>query len=32
MEVSYETALPSGEYRLRVLIPNGVSDDYYFSM
>lgn len=32
IEVSYETALSSGEYRLKVLIPNGVSDDYYFSM
>jgi archaellum component FlaG (FlaF/FlaG flagellin family) len=32
IEVIYETALSSGEYRLRVLIPNGVSDDYYFSM
>jgi hypothetical protein len=32
IEVSYETALSPGEYWLRVLIPNGVSDDYYFSM
>jgi archaellum component FlaG (FlaF/FlaG flagellin family) len=32
IEVSYEITLSSGEYRLKVLIPNGVSDDYYFSM
>jgi archaellum component FlaG (FlaF/FlaG flagellin family) len=32
IEVSYETALSSGEYRIKTLIPNGVSDDYYFSM
>jgi len=32
IEISYESALASGEYRIKVLIPNGVSDDYYFSM
>jgi len=32
IEISYESPLPSGQYRVKVLIPNGVSDDYYFSM
>jgi len=32
IEISYESPLASGEYRAKVLIPNGVSDDYYFSM
>ncbi|MBM3155747.1 MAG: hypothetical protein FJ004_00495 [Chloroflexi bacterium] len=32
IEISYESALSSGEYRIKVLIPNGVSDEYYFSM
>ena len=32
IEISYESPLSSGEYRVKVLIPNGVSDDYYFSM
>jgi len=32
IEISYESPLASGEYRIKVLIPNGVSDDYYFSM
>jgi archaellum component FlaG (FlaF/FlaG flagellin family) len=32
LEISYESALSSGEYRIKVLTPNGVSDEYYFSM
>jgi archaellum component FlaG (FlaF/FlaG flagellin family) len=32
IEISYESPLSSGEYRIKVLIPNGVSDEYYFSM
>jgi archaellum component FlaG (FlaF/FlaG flagellin family) len=32
IEISYESSLQSGEYRIKTLIPNGVSDDYYFSM
>lgn len=32
IEISYESALSSGEYRIKVLTPNGVSDEYYFSM
>ncbi len=32
IEISYESPLSSGQYRVKVLIPNGVSDDYYFSM
>lgn len=31
-EISYDFTLPSGEYRIKVMIPNGVSDEYYFSM
>jgi len=32
IEISYESPLAAGEYLVKVLIPNGVSDDYYFSM
>lgn len=32
IEISYESPLTSGQYRVKVLIPNGVSDDYYFGM
>ncbi len=32
IDISYESPLASTEYRTKVLIPNGVSDDYYFSM
>ena len=32
IEVSYESALSPGEYDIKVLIPNGVADDYFFSM
>jgi archaellum component FlaG (FlaF/FlaG flagellin family) len=32
IDISYESPLSSGEYDIRVLIPNGVSDDYFFSM
>ncbi len=32
IEISYESPLTSGEYRVKVLTPNGVSDDSYFSM
>ncbi len=32
IEVSYESALSAGEYDIKVLIPNGVADDYFFSM
>lgn len=33
IEVNYgNTTLASGEYSVKVLIPNGVSDDYFFSM
>ena len=32
IEISYDSPLASGEYRIKTLIPNGVSDDYYFSM
>jgi archaellum component FlaG (FlaF/FlaG flagellin family) len=32
VEVRHDTPLPPGEYRIKMLIPNGVSDDYYFSM
>ncbi|MDY6892329.1 MAG: hypothetical protein SVO26_01245 [Chloroflexota bacterium] len=32
IEVSYDETLSPGEYNVKVLIPNGISDDYYFSM
>jgi len=32
IEISYESALTSGEYSLKVLTPNGISDDHVFSM
>jgi hypothetical protein len=32
IEVSFETPLSAGEYSIRLIIPNGVSDEYYFSM
>ncbi len=32
IEISYESPLPSGQYRVKTLIPLGISDDYYFSM
>jgi archaellum component FlaG (FlaF/FlaG flagellin family) len=32
IEISYESPLASGEYRIKILIPNGVSDEYYFGM
>ncbi|MBE0480908.1 MAG: hypothetical protein IBX68_08005 [Dehalococcoidia bacterium] len=32
IDISHDTPLPPGEYRIKMLIPNGVSDDYYFSM
>ncbi|MEE8471342.1 MAG: hypothetical protein V3S51_08435 [Dehalococcoidia bacterium] len=33
IEINYDSSpLASGEYDVKVLIPNGISDDYYFSM
>ena len=32
IDIKYEGALSSGEYDVKVLTPNGISDDYYFSM
>ncbi|UCB42625.1 MAG: hypothetical protein JSV77_09245 [Dehalococcoidales bacterium] len=32
IEISFESALSSGEYRIKLIIPNGISDEYYFSM
>ena len=32
VEIIYESALSTGEYRIKALIPNGISDDIYFSM
>lgn len=32
IDISYESPLSTGEYNLKILIPNGVSDEYYFSM
>jgi archaellum component FlaG (FlaF/FlaG flagellin family) len=32
IDISHDDPLSSGEYRVKVLIPNGVSDEYYFSM
>lgn len=33
IEINYSSSpLSSGEYDVKVLIPNGVADDYYFSM
>ena len=32
IEVSSNSTLPSGEYHIKLIIPNGVSDEYYFSM
>jgi archaellum component FlaG (FlaF/FlaG flagellin family) len=32
IEISYASPLASGEYCVKTLTPNGVSDDYYFSM
>lgn len=32
IDIEYAANLTSGEYEVKVLIPNGVSDDYYFSM
>lgn len=32
IEVSYSSPQQSGEYRTKIIVPNGVSDDYYFSM
>ena len=32
VEVSFESSLTSGEYRVKLIIPNGIEDEYYFSM
>jgi len=32
IEISYESPLSAGQYSVKALIPNGISDDYYFSM
>jgi archaellum component FlaG (FlaF/FlaG flagellin family) len=32
IEVSYDTPLSPGEYSIKLIIPNGISDEYYFSM
>ena len=32
IEIDYQSPLAIGEYHVRTLIPNGISDDYYFSM
>jgi hypothetical protein len=32
IEISYSSTLSSAEYRAKVMIPNGVSDEYDFSM
>ena len=32
IEVSYDTPLASGDYSIKLIIPNGISDEYYFSM
>ena len=32
IEVSYDTPLSSGDYSIKLIIPNGISDEYHFSM
>jgi archaellum component FlaG (FlaF/FlaG flagellin family) len=32
VEIRYESPLSPAEYRIKVLTPNGVDDDYFFSM
>jgi len=32
IEISYSSSLTSGRYNIKVMIPNGVSDEYDFSM
>ena len=32
IEISYSSPLPSGPYNVKVMVPNGVSDEYDFSM
>ena len=32
IEVSYDSALSQGDYSIKLIIPNGISDEYYFSM
>ncbi len=32
IDIEYGANLQSGEYEVKVLIPNGISDEYYFSM
>jgi len=32
IEISSNSTLQSGEYQIKIIIPNGVSDEYYFSM
>lgn len=32
IEIHYSSALSSGQYNIKVMIPNGVSDEYDFSM
>jgi archaellum component FlaG (FlaF/FlaG flagellin family) len=32
IEISYESALSAGDYSIKLIIPNGISDEYYFSM
>ena len=32
IEISYANPFTSGEYRIKIIIPNGLSDEYEFSM
>lgn len=32
IEVSYDAPLSSGDYSIKLIIPNGISDEYHFSM
>jgi len=32
IEISYNNSLPSGQHSVKGMIPNGVSDEYDFSM
>jgi archaellum component FlaG (FlaF/FlaG flagellin family) len=32
IKINYLESLPQGSYRVKIFIPNGLSDEYYFSM
>lgn len=32
IKINYSEPLPQGSYRVKIIIPNGISDEYYFSM